>query len=108
MKTAEVLIEWPIDSGKQEKVTLKRLNYGEKTELDTSCSEIKVIPGRDPIVSINQKKYTEQALIASITTAPFKLKDMEAIKSLSIEDGEKLFKKFMEMHEQSPSDNKKN
>ena len=85
----EVLIDL---NGKQEKVVIKRLTFGEKADYENATTKLQVVNGQ-PKVDINRSEMKILALMYGIESAPFK-KDRETIRNLPIEVGELLYKEI--------------
>ena len=88
-----VEINW---NNKKEKVKMKKLNFGENLDLRNECMKLTVLGGQEKI-ELDQKKMSEQSLLRSIVEAPFTI-DLESIRSLEPEDGEKLLSTFNELN----------
>jgi len=97
---ALVEISW---NGQVGNVKMKKLNFGENLDLRNECMKLTVLGGQEKI-ELDQKKMSEQSLLRSIVEAPFQI-NLESIRSLEPEDGEKLLSAFNELN--NPSIKKK-
>jgi len=86
METKEVEIEW---QGKKEKVTLKKLTFGERNDLMSSFIRVKRV-GNNMETQVDMKTMMEQSLLKTIIKAPFQV-TIEGIRSLPVDIGDKLY-----------------
>lgn len=90
-----VEIEW---NGQKEKVVLKRLTWGEMNKLMAEViGKLKVKGGDLPELDIDIVKWRELLLLYSIKSAPFSV-DIESIRNLPAEIGEKLYREAEELN----------
>lgn len=88
METKEVDIEW---EGKPEKVTIKKLSYGEVNSIQDAAVSVKVHEDGSTDRTLSIKMLKEQALFYGIVKAPFKVSDLSVVQSLPPTVGHKLY-----------------
>ena len=93
MPTKTISIDW---EGKEEKVVIKRLTYGEKAEFEDATTEVTVVNGQ-PQVKIKRGEMRILPLLFCIKTAPFNV-DRTTISNLPPEVGETLYKEIEEFN----------
>ncbi len=87
----------------EDKVTIKKYNYGEKTDLANISTQVGVIQGRET-ASVSVGKYKLYALVYAITQAPFfegkKTEDdkYNAIRALEPDTGDFIFKEIQALN----------
>ena len=82
-------------------VTMKRLNYGEKVDLEEGAMDVKVV-GNNPITKISTSKLRVLSILKSIVKSTFEPVSYDSIRSLPQDVGNLLFKTYTELNKQSP------
>jgi hypothetical protein len=86
------------DTTKKYSVVMKRLNYGDKTDLEKESSEIRIYNGV-PDAKIDLAKLKVLSIMKSIVNSDYpNLKDYNTIRSLPQEVGELLFEAYTELN----------
>jgi hypothetical protein len=86
MKTKDIPIEW---DGKPDKVTIKKLTFGEINDIKQKAVVIRVV-GNVPSATVNQKTLHEESIMKSLVHAPFTI-GLKAVQDLDGETGEELW-----------------
>ena len=90
-------------NGKEQLVTIKKLNTGVRNKIRSDCTTTKIVGGQ-PNVQVNDTEIQEKILSACIVKAPFEA-NVEGIKQLPAEVSDYLFEKYTDFAE--PTDKKK-
>jgi len=85
-KEKEIEIDY---NGKKEKITIKRLSFGDRNELLDSFMKIKFV-GRETVTEVSYKQMVELALLKCIKLAPFPI-TIEEIRNLDPETGDFIY-----------------
>jgi hypothetical protein len=94
-------INW---NGKQEKVKIKKLSFGEYNDVQKSSTKISML-GNVPKFELDQTIMNEQAICKSVIEAPFTLNDINAVRDLDREEAEFILANINELN--NPTDKKK-
>lgn len=95
LTTKEITIEY---QGKEEKVVVKRLTWGERNEvIRQAMGKIRVLGGDTPQLEYDQITFMEQFTLRSLVSAPFKI-DIAEIKNLDPAIADKIYKAAFELN----------
>jgi hypothetical protein len=86
VETKEVPIQW---DGREEKVVIKKLRFGEKMDLDQESSDVRMV-GTVKQAIVKPGTYALLAVLKSLVTAPFKI-DIQSVRDLPDDIGFKIY-----------------
>ena len=92
-------------NGKEEFVTIKKLNTGTRNKIKAECTKTTVLGGQ-PQIKIDETEIQEKILSQAIVKAPFET-TVEDIKKLPTDVTDYLFEEYNEFAESSEKKNSK-
>jgi hypothetical protein len=92
-------------NGKEDKVKIKKLNFGEYGGLQRASMKMKALGNNMPQLDIDQVAMNENSIVMSVIEAPWALNDINIIRDLDTEIAQSLLQAITEIN--NPTDKKK-
>jgi hypothetical protein len=98
-KEVKIVVPDALGKDTEYSVVMKRLNYGEKVDLEKEASNVKVLGNGQSDVTLDLAKLKVLSILKSILNSDYpNIQNYEVIRSLPQDAGEQLFEAYAELN----------